>query len=134
MSKIIHMKLLGWKDLLEDGNLLWEICLTESPIWIEPDRWHQTVCNFLELLAYERNIEGTERLFPTARLQIVRDLYFSEWQARAVPTASVPQSRLNHASCTAPARPLLRTVTPAASATPLAWPRPSPTPLCTQAR
>ena len=37
----------------------------------------------LQLLAYERNVEGVDRLFPTARLQVVRDLYFGEWQARS---------------------------------------------------
>ena len=94
------------------------------PEWVEPERWHKTVCNFLQLLAWvreitprytrrytpryavraqpshrslaiclppdydliiigqERSVEmKTGRLFPTARLQILRDLYIREWQA-----------------------------------------------------
>ena len=36
------------------------------------------------MLAYERSVEGrTGRLFPSARFQIVRDLYFAEWQERS---------------------------------------------------
>ena len=33
-------------------------------------------------MAYERNVEGRERLYPTARLQVVRELFIGEWQAR----------------------------------------------------
>ena len=36
----------------QDGNLLWEIGLTETRQFIEPDRWHATVCHFLQLMAY----------------------------------------------------------------------------------
>ena len=45
-----------------------QVCLTEKPIFPEPARWHATVCNFLQLLAYEKTIERVERLSPTARL------------------------------------------------------------------
>ena len=41
-------------------------CRTE---WIEPDRWHTTVCNFFQLLGWEATMEGRTRLYPTARLQ-----------------------------------------------------------------
>ena len=51
--------------------------------WIEPDRWHQTVCNFLQLLAWEARMEGRELLYPTARLQLLRDIFFAEWQLRS---------------------------------------------------
>ena len=33
--------------LAQDGIFFWEIGFTERPEWIERDRWHQTVCNFL---------------------------------------------------------------------------------------
>jgi hypothetical protein len=85
-TRLIANGLLTWADLLEDGNLFWEIAFCEKPIWPEPDRWHATICNFLLLLAWEKNFEGrTERLFPSARFQIVRDLYLTpETLARAV--------------------------------------------------
>ena len=51
-------------------------------IWPEPARWHATVCNFVRLLAWEKTMLGVGRLFPSARLQIVRELFFGEWQAR----------------------------------------------------
>ena len=36
-----------YSTLHQDGNFFWEIGFTERPEWIEPDRWHQTVCNFM---------------------------------------------------------------------------------------
>ena len=83
ISQLISNDMLEWTDVLEDGNLFWEIGYTDKPIWPEPERWQATVCNFLHLLAYEKSVEGRERLYPTARLQIVRDLYFAEWQQRS---------------------------------------------------
>ena len=105
--------------LAQDGNFFWEICFTERPEWIEPDRWHQTVCNFLlvrkghtaaaspmpapatllglpgyvpsgltishaltaccpcplQLMAWERKVDRHRPLYPTARLQMLRDLW-----------------------------------------------------------
>ena len=40
MTRLVDNHLLGWEDLLEDGNLFWEIAFTEKPIWPEPERWH----------------------------------------------------------------------------------------------
>ena len=51
-------------------------------MWPEPERWHATVCNFLQLLAYEKNVLHSHRLFPTARLQVVAELFLGEWQTR----------------------------------------------------
>jgi hypothetical protein len=83
-TRLIANGHLSWADLLEDGNLFWEIAFCEKTIWPEPDRWHATICNFLLMLAWERSVEGrTGRLFPSARFQIVRDLYFAEWQERS---------------------------------------------------
>ena len=31
INKLIHLDLIEWDHLLEDGNLFWEICLTERP-------------------------------------------------------------------------------------------------------
>ena len=88
---LVSHNLLSWSDILEDGNLVYEIGFTERSIWPEPERWHQTVCNFLKLMAWEKTVEGTARLFPTARLQIVRELYFGEWQVRdAAEIAELP--------------------------------------------
>lgn len=75
--------LLSWQDVLEDGNVFWEIAYTDTPDWPEPERWYQTVCNFFQLLAWERLMLNPARLYPTARLQIVRDLFFREWQSRS---------------------------------------------------
>lgn len=33
-------------------------------------------------MAYEKTVEGVERLYPTARLQLVRELFVGEWQER----------------------------------------------------
>ena len=135
-SKLIALELLGWDDILEDGNFLWEsehsksldnmILFTQAahnPPPIRGSQFHAegdlartramvcaraashlrrgsthshtrnhhthartllyryaTVCNFLQLMAYEKNVLGVEKLFPTARLQIIRDLHFGEWQ------------------------------------------------------
>merc|ERR1711935_635133 len=59
----------------------------------------QTVCNFFQLLAWERLMLNPARLYPTARLQIVRDLFFREWQARALRS----QPRTPNLVCGAPA-------------------------------
>ena len=72
-SLLLSLNLLTWHDLLEDGNLFWEIALNDKDIWPEPERWYATLCNFLLLLAWEKNIEGVESLFPSARLQIVNE-------------------------------------------------------------
>ena len=80
--------------------------LTERSHWPERERWHQTICNFLKIMgekvappsltcqsserprstlslsAWEKCIEAWPRLFPTARLQILRELHFGEWQQR----------------------------------------------------
>ena len=75
-TRLVSLKLLDWADLLEDGNFFFEVALCEKKIWPEPDRWHMTVNNFMMLLAWEKNVDRAARLFPSARLQIVRDLYF----------------------------------------------------------
>jgi hypothetical protein len=46
-TRLIANGHLSWADLLEDGNLFWEIAFCEKTIWPEPDRWHATICNFL---------------------------------------------------------------------------------------
>ena len=79
---LVQLGLLAWGDLLEDGNLFWELGFTEAAHWPERDRWHATVCNLLRLMAWEKSVLGRWRLYPTARLQIVRDLFFYEWQLR----------------------------------------------------
>ena len=50
-TRLVALGLLEWTDLLEDGNLFWEIAFCEKAIWPEPDRWHATICNFLQLMA-----------------------------------------------------------------------------------
>ena len=66
--------------------------------FVEPDRWHATVCNFLHLMAYEKNIEGSDRLYPTARLQIIRDLYL----VRPLRLATARCCAANSTPCVAP--------------------------------
>ena len=69
-SKLIELGLLGWEDILEDGNFLWEsartqsqdivyhccsqppsshVCnvavnFTQKAIWPEPERWYALIC------------------------------------------------------------------------------------------
>lgn len=52
------------------------------PEWPEPDRWVTTVCNFLQLLAWEYTVLRPAKLHPTVRFDIVRDLFIREWQVR----------------------------------------------------
>lgn len=68
--------------LAQDGNLFWEIGFTDVPEWPEPDRWVTTVCNFLQLIAWEYTVLRPEKLHPTVRFDIVRDLFIREWQVR----------------------------------------------------
>ncbi len=67
----------------QDGNLFWEISFIDTPESPEPERWMRTLCNFLKFLAWESIVLNPKRLFPTARLLIVRDLFIREWQARS---------------------------------------------------
>ena len=84
MNQLLRRGVLTWADILaDDHNVLWEICLTDSPEFIEPDRWNKTVCNFMLLLAYERTYTQTEKLYPTVRLQVLRDLFVREWRHRS---------------------------------------------------
>jgi hypothetical protein len=104
VSVLVHAGLLPWNALLEvklsegrielvlfltpsllraqDGNLFWGIGNTAASEWPEPDRWVATVCNFLQLLAWEYTVLRPKRLYPTVRFEIVRDLYIREWQVR----------------------------------------------------
>ena len=84
MNQLLRRGVLTWADILaDDHNVLWEICLTNTPEFIEPDRWNKTVCNFMLLLAYERTYTQTEKLYPTVRLQVLRDLFVREWRHRS---------------------------------------------------
>jgi hypothetical protein len=114
--------------VLEDGNLLWEICFCERPTWPEPERWHGTVwcvaapqltrhrcpplmtialcactlmtvaicvgggSNFVHMMAFEK-LEGATELFPSARLQIVRDLFLVRCLAHAHAIAHAAAAR-----------------------------------------
>jgi hypothetical protein len=70
--------------MTQDGNLFWEIAVTDTPEWPEPDRWVETVCLFLQLLAWERTmLSKTSKFYSTVRLQIMRDLCTRKWQASA---------------------------------------------------
>ena len=84
MNQLLRRGVLTWADILaDDHNVLWEICLTNTPEFIEPDRWNKTVCNFMLLLAYERTYTQTKKLYPTVRLQVLRDLFVREWRHRS---------------------------------------------------
>jgi hypothetical protein len=65
----------------QDGNLFWEIGFTEVPEWPEKDRWHEAVNAFIQVLAYEK-MNGAEKLYPTVRFQLLRDLYIRDWRVR----------------------------------------------------
>ena len=75
-SKLIELGLLGWEDILEDGNFLWESARTQSQdiitaahnppppmcvqrvavnftqkaIWPEPERWCALICRFTHFI------------------------------------------------------------------------------------
>ena len=83
MTALIESGKLDWDDILEDGNLFWDISYTERPEWPEPDRWHQTIVNFLLQMAWERSIDLHQPLYPTARMQVLRDLFLGEWSMRS---------------------------------------------------
>ncbi|EOD35202.1 hypothetical protein EMIHUDRAFT_227759 [Emiliania huxleyi CCMP1516] len=41
VSLLLDEGLLSWQDVLEDGNVFWEIAYTDTPDWPEPERWYQ---------------------------------------------------------------------------------------------
>lgn len=88
IAKLLDKQLLRWEDLLEDGNLFWEIGFAEQPGQRDQERWHEIVINFLMVLAWDKSIEKVERLYPTRRLQLVRSVFLKELAER-------PQQKLD---------------------------------------
>ena len=101
---------------MQDGNLFAEIGFCNTRTWPEPDRWEESIVNYVMMMAWERNAEGRTRLYPSARFQIMRDLYFVEWQERSqrlgelrsalaccsssLAASSRPPSAAHHHGCT----------------------------------